>query len=243
MFHAPGRTFTELARTPALAAVLIASALAGAVGATATSRAADLDAMVLHAYEQQQENLPATFTRNMSDADRGRALDAVRTGLRLSRNFAPVLGALGAVIAPLVAAALLLLVLGVLGSPGSYRVIVSTVAHAWWPARAVSSLLTTVVVWLSYPMAPERAAAPVRTSLAGVLPDLDGVAAALASRVDLFLGWELALLGIGLALTLRLSRRLSFGTALGLWALATAGTVGFSLLSNFMSIGIRAAPA
>ena len=241
MFHAPGRTFAEIARTPTLAAVLIATSLAGALAATTASRAADLDAMARYAFEQQQENLPGSFARNMSDADQARALDAVRTGLRLSRNFAPVLGGIGAVIAPLAAAAALLLLFGVLGSPGSYRVILSTVAHAWWPAAAASSLLGAVVVWLSHPMAPERAATPVRASLAAALPDLEGPLAALAGRVDLFLGWEVALLGTGLAIALGVSRRFSFGAALGLWALATVAAVGFTLLSNVIGIGV--APA
>lgn len=243
MFHAPGRTFAGIARAPTLAAVLIATSLAGALDATAVSRAADLDAMARYAYEQQRENMPGTFARNLSDADEARALEAVRTGFRLSRNFAPVFGGIGAVAAPLVAAAALLLLFGVLGSPGSYRVVLSTVAHAWWPAAAASGLLNAVVVWLSHPMAPERAVAPVRTSLTAVFPDIEGVAAALAGRVDLFLWWELLLLGIGLTVTLGVSRRLSFGAAFGLWAVATAAMMGFTLLSNVVGFGIGAAAA
>ncbi len=49
VFHAPGRTFAELARSPTIAAALIATALAGAFEATAVSRATDLDAMARHA--------------------------------------------------------------------------------------------------------------------------------------------------------------------------------------------------
>jgi hypothetical protein len=243
MFHAPGRTFAEIARTPTLAGVLIATALAGALAATAVSRAADLDAMAQYTYRQQQADLPGTFARNRSDADEARALDAVRTGLRLTRNFAPVLGGISAVAAPLVTGAALLLLFGVLGSPGSYRAILSTVAHAWWPAAATSGLLNTVVVWMSHPMVPERAAVPVRTSLAAILPDLEGTPAALAGRVDLFLGWEVLFLGTGLAITLGVSRRLSFGAAFGLWAAATAVVVGFMLVSNIVGVQIGAAPA
>ena len=243
MFHAPGRTFAGIAGAPTLAAVLTATGLVGAVAATAVSRAADLDAMARYAYEQQRENMPGTFARNMSDADEARALDAVRTGLRLSRNCAPVLGGIGAVAAPLATAAVLLLFFGVLGSRGSYRVLLSTVAHAWWPAAAASALLTAVVVWLSHPMPPERAGAPLDASLTAALPDLGGAAAALAGRVDLFLGWELLLLGTGLAATLGVSRRLSFGAGFGLWAVVTAAVVGFSLLSSAVSFRIGAGPS
>ena len=243
MFLSPGRTFGEIARRPTIAVVLVAMALAGALAATAVSRASDLDAMVQYTWQQQTENMPGSFSRNMSEADRARALDATRTGLRLTRNLAPVVGGLGGALAPVVASAVLLLVFGIFGSPGSYRGILSTVAHAWWPAAAASSALTTVVVWLSHPMAPERAGAPPPADLGAPLPPPPGAAAPLAGRVDLFLAWELALLGIGLAMTLGISRRRSFAVAVGLWALASAGAAGVALVSGLLNFGFSAGPA
>ena len=243
MFLSPGRTFGEIARRPTIAVVLVATALAGALAATAVSRASDLDAMVQHTWQQQTENMPGSFSRNMSEADRARALDATRTGLRLTRNLAPVIGGLGGALSPVLASAVLLLVFGILGSAGSYRGILSTVAHAWWPAAAASSLLTTVVVWLSHPMAPERAGAPLRVNLAAAFPDPGGVAPALAGRVDLFLAWELVLLGIGLAVTLGISRRRSFAVAVGLWALVSALAAGVALVSGLLNFGFSSGPA
>ena len=139
---------------PAITAVLIATALAGALSATAVSRAASFEAMVRYGYERQIENMPGTFSRNMSDADRERSLEAMRGAVRLSRNFAPALGAIAAALSPVVAAGFFLLVFGILGSPGSYRVLLSTVAHAGWPPAAVSSLLTC----LGGPALPSHAA-------------------------------------------------------------------------------------
>lgn len=237
MFHAPGLTLGDLARSPTFAAALIATALAGSLQATAVSRATDLDAQARHAFEQQQERMPGTFSRSMSDADRERAFEATRTALRLSRNFAPVLGALAG-LTPVIAAGFFLLVLGILGSPGSFRVVLSVVAHAGWPPAAVSSLLTGAVVWMSWPMAPERAAEPLHASLAA-LPGLDG---ALASRFDLFLGWELILVTIGFTIALGISRRRAFLVALSLWVVGTALSVGAALLSEFVSVGISAGP-
>ncbi len=239
MFLSPGAVFESIAVAPTVAAALVATSLAGALGATAVSRAADVDAMARFAFERQQEAMPGLVSRNMSDADRERAFEAARTGLRISRNFAPIIGAIGGAAAPLVASAALLLGFGVLGASGSYRTILSTVTHAWWPAAATSSVLTAVVVWTSWPMAPERAAAPLRTSLAALVPDADRAAAAFAGRVELFLGWEIALLGIGLATTLGVSRKLSFGAATALWALATAAAVGVAAATRF--IGFTAA--
>lgn len=243
MFFSPGRTFGELTRSPAIAAALIALAFAGAVRATAVSRAGELDAVAQHSFEQQAERMPGTFARGMSDADRERAFEATRGALRLSRNFAPVLGGIGGALAPVAAAGFFLLLFGILGSPGSFRVILSTVAHAGWPPAAVSALLTCLVVALSHPMAPERAAEPLRTHLAAVVPGIDGAAAALASRVDLFLAWELALVTVGFAITVGVSRRRSFGVALGLWALVTAVAVGAALLANVVSFRIGSGPA
>ena len=242
MFHSPGRTLGELARSPTIAGALIATALAGALQATAVSRAADLEAMVRHRYEQQTERMPGAFSRNLSEADRERAVDAMRTALRLSRNFAPVLGGLSGAIAPVVAAGFFLLVFGILGSPGGFRVVLATVAHAGWPPAAASSLLTGAVVWLSYPMAPERASEPLRASVAAFSGPGD-VAAALASRFDLFLGWELILVTIGFGIALGISRRRAFLVALSLWALVTAALVGAAALSGLVGFGVGVAPA
>ena len=240
VFHAPGRTFAELARSPTIAAALIATALAGAFGATAVSRATDLDALARHAFEQQMESMPGTFTRNMSEADQREIFEGSRDALRLTRNFAPVLGAAGALIAPLVAAAVFLLVFGLLGAQGSYRVILATVIHAGWPAVATSSLLTGLVAWVSYPLTPERAEAPLRSNLAAVVSGLDGAAQAVASRVDLFLAWEIVLTGIGLAIVLGVTRGRSFAVVVSLWALVTAVVVGIALAVGAMSFTINA---
>ena len=243
MFHAPGRTMAGLRASPAIAAVLIASALAGAIGATAVSRAADPEAAARYAWDEQSRAMSGTVSRNLSDADRERALDGVRSGIRMTRNFAPVLGGLSGVLAPVAAAAFFLLVFGVLGAPARYRVLLSTVAHAWWPAAAVSSALTAVVVALSFPMAPERMEEPLRTSLAALAPEASLAMAAFASRFDLFLAWELILVTIGFTLTLGVSRRRSLIVALLLWALVTAVTVGFAMVARFMTVAVGAPPA
>ena len=243
MFFSPGRTFGELVRSPAFAAALIALALTGAIRATVASRAGDLDAVAQHTFEQQTERMPGSFSRGMSDADRERVFESTRGALRLSRNFAPVLGGIGGVLAPVAAAGFFLLLFGILGSPGSFRVILATVAHAGWPPAAVSTLLTCLVVWLSHPMAPERAADPLRAHLGAALPGLEGAAAALASRLDLFLAWEIALVTVGFTVTLGVTRRRSVTVALGLWALVTAVAVGAALLANTVSFRIGTGPA
>ena len=172
-----------------------------------------------------------------------RAFEATRGALRLSRNFAPVLGGIGGALAPVAAAGFFLLLFGILGSPGSFRVILSTVAHAGWPPAAVSTVLTCLVVWLSHPMAPERAAEPLRAHLGATVTGLEGAAAAFASRVDLFLAWELALVTVGFGITVGVSRRRSFAVALGLWALVTAVALGIALLASTVSFRIGAGSA
>ena len=67
--------------------------------------------------------------------------------------------------------------------------------------------------------------------------------AALASRLDLFLGWELALVTLGFTLTLGVSRRRSLTVALLLWVLVTAVTVGFAMVARFMTMAVGAPPA
>ena len=238
MFTAPGKTFAGLAETPALASALAALALAGGLEATALSRATDLDRLAAHTVERQLEDAPS-FLRNQSRAERERTEEAARQALGVARAFAPILGALGAVINPLAAAAVFLLAFGLLGVKGSFRHIYSTVLHAAWPAAAARAALTAAVARFSYPLPPERAEEPLRSSLAAAAPDLGAVARAVAGRIELFLLWELALTGIGFAIVLGVSRRRSFGVVVALWALVTAFFGGMELLRE--ALGFRAA--
>ena len=243
VFHAPGRTFAELARSPTIAAALIATALAGAFQATVVSRATDLDAMARHAFERAAGADPGVVhPQHVRGRPATLMFESTQGALRLTRNFAPVLGAVGALISPLAAAAVFLLVFGLLGAQGSYRVILATVVHAGWPAVATSSLLTGLVAWVSYPLTPERAEAPLRSSLASVLGGLDGAAQAVASRMDLFLAWEIVLTGIGLAIVLGVTRGRSFAVVVSLWALVTAVVVGMALAMSAMSRSPSAPP-
>lgn len=241
MFHAPGRAFAALRGAPAVAAVLVATAVLGAFGATVATRAVDPDAMAAQMAETQTEQARRFSTRDLSADEREQMLESSRTALRLTRSFAPVLGALSAVAAPLVAAACYLLAFGIMGVPGSYRLLLSTVLHAAWPALAVRTALTAAVVGTSGPLPPDRAEMLLRSNLASWLdsgPDgLSPVALAFASRVDVFLGWEIALLGIGFAITLGVPRRRAFGVVLLLWAVVTALTTGFAALTQSFGVG------
>ena len=244
VFHAPGRTFAELARSPTIAAALIATALAGAFAATAVSRATDLDALARHAFEQQMESMPGTFTRNMSESDQQQMFETSQKALGLTRNFAPVLGGLGAAIAPLVTAAFFLLAFGILGDKGSYRSILSVVLHASWPATAVGAFLTGLVAWLSYPVPPDRAEALIRTNVASMFdPELHAGLAALASRLDVLLAWGVVLSAIGFSIVLGISRRRSIAVVLALWAFGTLILVGLGLLTDFLNVRFTAGPA
>lgn len=238
MFTAPGKTFAGLAETPAVAAALAALALAGGLEATALSRATDLDRLAAHTVERQLEDAPS-FLRNQSRAERERTEDAARQALGVARAFAPVLGALGAAVNPLAAAAVFLLAFGLMGVKGSFRHIYATVLHAAWPAAAARAALTAAVARFSYPLPPERAEEPLRSSLAAAAGDLGPVARAVAGRIELFLLWEVALTGLGFAIVLGVSRRRAFGVALLPWALVTAFLGGMELLRE--ALGFRAA--
>ncbi len=236
MFVSPGATLAGLARSPSLALVLLATALAGGLEALAVSRASDLDAAADHAARQAAENMPGS-----TEADEIRP--QIRESLRLTRVFAPVLGALGAVIAPAVAAAWFLLVFGVTGTRGSYRLLLALVAHAGWPAAATGAALTTLIAWLSHPVAPDRVETLVRTSVASWLPAAEGVARAVLFRVDLLLGWEIALTAMGFAAVLAISRRRALVVALSLWLVVTLLAASWAALAASIGFRIGAGPA
>lgn len=241
MFHAPGRAFAALRGAPVVGAVLVATALFGAFGATVATRAVDPEAMASRLTEEQTEQARRFSPGALSEDERERVLESSRNALRLTRAFAPVLGALSVVASPLVAAACYLLAFGVMGVPGSYRLLLSTVLHAAWPALAARSVLTAAVVGTSGPLPPDRSEMLLRSNLAAWLDggpgSLGPVAQALASRVDVFLGWEIALLGLGFAVTLGVSRRRAFGVVLLLWAVVTALGAGFATLTQSFGAG------
>lgn len=241
MFHAPGRAFAGLRGAPAVGAVLVATALFGAFGATVATRAVDPEAMAARMTETQTEQARRFSPGGLSEDERQRVLESSRNALRLTRAFAPVLGALSVAASPLVAAACYLLAFGVMGVPGSYRLLLSTVLHAAWPALAARSVLTAAVVGTSEPLPPDRSEMLLRSNLAawldGGAEGLGPVAQALASRVDVFLGWEIALLGLGFAITLGVSRRRAFGVVLLLWAVVTVLGAGFAGLAQSFGAG------
>ena len=78
----------------------------------------------------------------------------------------------------------------------------------------------------------------MRSNLAAVVSGLDGAAQAVASRVDLFLAWEVVLTGIGFAIVLGVTRGRSFAVVLALWALTTAAVVGIALAMTAMSFTV-----
>lgn len=240
MFHAPGRAFGALRGAPAVGAVLVATTLFGAFGATVATRAVDPEAMAARMMEEQTEQARRFSPRDLSTDERERMLESSRNALRLTRAFAPVLGALSVLAAPLAAAACYLLAFGVLGVQGSYRLLLSTVLHAAWPALAARSVLTAAVVGTSGSLPPDRSEMLLRSNLASWLDrgtdGLGPVAQALAARVDVFLGWEIALLGLGFAITLGVSRRRAFAVVLLLWAVVTALGTGFAALTQSFGV-------
>lgn len=237
MFVAPGETLAGLGRSPAVALVLTATALCGGLRAYAVSRAVDLDHAVEAAITEVEsvgargEQVPASAARGM------------RQGLRLTRLFAPVLGALGGLVAPLAASAWFLLVFGILGVQGGYRTILATVAHAAWPAVSAGSVLTAVVAWLSFPVPVDRAETLLRTNAAAWVPGVDGSAAALLARLDLFLAWEVALTTLGFAAVLAVSRRRALLVTLSLWVLVTLLAVGAAAAGQWVRVGFSAGPS
>jgi len=241
VFHSPPRTFGELARSPTIAAALIATALTGALAATAANLALDTDARILASVEERLET--DQFARELSDADRQELREAARKTLALTNAFTPVAAALGAVVDPLVVAALFLLAFGILGDNGSYRSILSVLLHANWPANAVSMLLAGAVAWLSYPVPLEQAGTLLGTSVASWFGlEIDSAMGAVASRLDLRLAWQVALAGIGFSIALGITRRRSFAVVLAGWGLGTLLGVGVVLLTGLFGIPLPASP-
>ena len=235
VFHSPSRTFGELARSPTIAAALIATALTGAIAATASMFALDADAQILASVEDRLAT--SQFARELSDADRQELQETARKTLALTNAFIPVMTALSAVVLPLTAAAFFLLAFGVLGDKGSFRSILSVLLHANWPANVAGMLLAGAVAWLSYPVPLERAGTLPGTSVANWFGlEIDSAIGAVTSRLDLRLAWQVVLAGIGFSIALGISRRRSFAVVIALWGLGTLLLVGLVLFQDSLGL-------
>jgi hypothetical protein len=141
--------------------------------------------------------------------------------------FPAVAGVVGRLIGWLVWAGALYLGSMVLGGRGGFRPMLNMVVWTWLP-YALRGLLRTIYIPLTGQVIRDPGLSGLVQQERSVgemiaAPPALGqqVLVAILSRVDLFLVWHLVLVVIGVAVTMRLSRRKAVLVTLGVWVLLT----------------------
>ena len=212
----PGKTFADIARKPSfIAPLLLIAVLSGAHGLSLVKRGvADEVAREQMAKSGRLEQLPPE--------QRERAEQFGITSTRVGFYATPVLAAIAMF---LVAGVLLLITNFVLGAEVRYGTMVAVTCYGAMPSM-ISSILSTVVVWLK-PPSDVNVQNLIPASNLAILVDQEAHKALyrLASSIDLFSVWHIVVLGIGIAAAARFSVKKGVMTVLIPWAIWVLGSV------------------
>ena len=222
MFYAPGEVFEDIKAKPTWALALIAYILV----VTATSLVVwgnmDFEASTREAIETMGFEVPDEAIEKQIESAQDRwFLKPVLTGVVLI----PLL--------LVVAAALFFLTMKMVGSEIGFLSTYSTMLHAYWPGKAVYTILLAIMAATQGPVTEMGLITLLKSSAAAFLPEGSSLAlVTFASFFDVFRIWGIVLLVIGLAIVGRVSRGRSTVAALIPWILAILVSTGLAWLPS-----------
>jgi hypothetical protein len=209
VYFSPGETFKEIGFAPRpLMPILALVALGLIVGLVMTTRL-DVAAMLSQQFSQQVADGKMTQEQ---------AAQALPFAMNMVRINIFVFGALATLVISLAVAGVFKLVSLALGAENTYRQLLAVTVYSFLAVTIVSSLIFILLLFLkpTDELTFENLGNVVGSNLGALLTMVMGEKAlpkfvtALASRVDVFSIWIIALLSIGYA---AVSRRLKTGTA------------------------------
>jgi len=222
VFYAPGEVFEDIKAKPTWVLALLATM----VVVTATSLVVwsnmDFEASTRESIEAIGFEVPDEVIEQQIERSQQRWF------------FKPILT--GIVFLPLLfvaAAGLFFLMMKMVGSDIGFLATYSTMLHAYWPAKAVYSVLLAILAVTQGPVTEMGLITLLKSSVAGFLPAGSSLAAiTFASFVDVFRIWGIILLIMGLAIVGRVSRGKATFAALVPWILAVLVSTGLALLPS-----------
>lgn len=217
---------------PAVLAIAIILIQALVMTPIASQQAAELmEEQLANLPEEQRAQLPPTFAQGPSIA--------------LMATTTIVGGLVGLAVGWLFQAGVVHLGSLALGGQNSFSQVFSMVAWVWLPNffRSLTQVIYTAITG-------ELITHPGLSSLVATgnqSQDASNLVYALLTRIDIFVGWHLALLFIGVAVVARFSKRKALLVTLGYWLLATGLSlipflVGRAFLSQFPGPTPRPSP-
>lgn len=148
----------------------------------------------------------------------------------------PVVGAVITPLALVIAAAVFFLMLKLVGSDASYPDTLSTMLHAYWPPKLISSVLLAAIVAWQGSVTEFGVLRALKSSLAGFLPeDASLPAMTVASFIDVFRIWSIVLLVIGFGIVAKISRQKATIAALVPWVVFVLVSAGLAALPGLFA--------
>jgi len=205
VFFSPGKTFADIAQRPSWIAPVVLMSIIG---------------LLVGFVMNQKVDWRQVASKRIEESSRGAQLSAdqkeqqLAISAKISPPIAYCFGLLGPILLTLIVGAVMLGAFNLLGGAGTnFKTSMGIVSHAY-VVTILSSLLFILILFLK-PADTIDLDNPVATNIGAFLPD--GTAKwldKLASAIDIFSFWVIALLGIGFAATNR--KKLSTGSAIGI---------------------------
>ena len=219
VFTSPGEVFADIARKPTWVWCLVLTTLL-AVGAQL--------AAIPHV------DMEATIRARMAERSTELTDEQMDTILQRADKFAYVGPIASVVIVPLamvILGAIYLLGAKMSGSDTDFLHTFSATLHAYWPSGLVKGILAVVLMQRIGKLPVDELKELVKSNLGAFLsPDAPKWLGALASTVDIFNLWAIALLVIGLSVVGGIPRKRA-GVVVGVvWLLWIAGKVGVAFI-------------
>jgi hypothetical protein len=223
VLFAPADAFQEIVRRPdVLAPLLLMVALSFGTTILLVPRL-DYEAIRSMQAEQMLKRSPG-----MSQADIDRFGRMAEAGAKVFAWLGPVI----MIFFYAVTAGVLLLAFRMMGGEGTYKQAMSVTIYAWLPL-AVFSIILAIVVLARGTFDPTTAASVVRSNPAFLVEMREQPALySLLSALDLFSAWALVLFTFGFAAMSRLSKGLSAGIVISLWAVFVLVRAGFAAMQS-----------
>lgn len=222
VFYAPGEVFEDIKAKPtwflALAAyILVVTATSLVVWSNMDFDASTREAISTIGFEVPEE----AIEEQIESAEKRWFLKPVLTGAVMM----PIL--------LVIAASLFFLMMKMVGSEISFLATYSTMLHAYFPGKAVYSVLLAILAQTQGPVTEMGLVTVLKSSIAGFLPQGSNLALiTLGSFVDAFRIWGIVLLVIGLAVVGSVSRGKATFAALVPWILAVLIATGLAILPS-----------
>ncbi len=221
IFTSPGEVFSDIARKPTWALILILTTLLGAGIQFATLPHLDMEATIRTSMAQRNPDLDDEQIEKISE----KAARLAWIGPAASVVIIPIV--------MLVLSGIYLLGIRLAGSEADFTHVFSAMLHAYWPAGLTKGVLFFALLQRAGRLPAEAMEGLVKSNVGAFLPaGAPHWQQALGSIVDIFNLWTFVLVVLGLSIVGGISRKKA-GVAAGvLWVFYIAAKVGLAFLKG-----------